>query len=173
MIGVDTGVHTGYAVWHVPSRRLTTVATLSIHEALLDVLQQWKAAQNAGCPRSVFVAIEDARMRTWFNSADARQRKYGAAIREGVGSVKRDAGIWEDFLIGEGIPHEMRSPRAGCTKWKPEYFAKVTGWQGRTSEHARDAGVLVFGTNLPMAQGMVRAWEQRHANKATHTQASR
>ena len=24
-------------------------------------------------------------------------------------------------------------------------FAKLTGWQGRTSEHARDAAMLVYG----------------------------
>ena len=31
------------------------------------------------------------------------------------------------------------------TKWSAEVFADMTGWKGRTSNHARDAALLVYG----------------------------
>ncbi len=168
LIGIDPGVHTGFASWDTQAREFREVASLSIHRAMERVKDQ--AVFTA---QSMLVIFEDARMRTWFGSADERQRKYGAAIREGVGSVKRDCLIWEDFLEDHGIPYQGNRPITHGTKWTPEYFKRHTGWQGRTSEHARDAGVLVFGINEPMAQGMLRSWEQARANKTASTSTRR
>lgn len=168
LIGIDPGVHTGFASWDTGTRAFREVASLSIHRAMERVKDQ--AIFTA---QTMFVVFEDARMRTWFGNADERQRKYGAAIREGVGSVKRDCSIWEDFLSDAEIPYQANKPVQHGTKWTPEYFKRTTGWQGRTSEHARDAGVLVFGINEPMALGMWRSWEQARANKATGTPARR
>ena len=51
----------------------------------------------------------------------------------------------EEYLTAMHIPFTMQKPRPGLTKWKADYWAKVTGWKGRTSEHARDAALLVLG----------------------------
>lgn len=167
LVGIDPGVTTGFASWDTGARQFREVASLSIHRALERVMDM----RNGCAP--MLVVFEDARLRTWFGNADERQRKYGAAIREGVGSVKRDCGIWEDFLYDFGIPYQANKPVQHGTKWTPDYFKRTTGWQPRTSEHARDAGVLVFGINEPMAQGMWRSWEQARANKTTATQTRR
>jgi hypothetical protein len=63
----------------------------------------------------------------------------------GAGSVKRDCAIWEDFCRDLGIDYIPVPPQAGLTKWPADYFNKVTGWKGRTSDHARDAALLVYG----------------------------
>jgi hypothetical protein len=170
LIGIDPGVHTGFASWDATEGKFRDVLSLSIHRAMERVKDQ--AVFTA---QSMLVIFEDARMRTWFGSADERQRKYGAAIREGVGSVKRDCSIWEEFLQDFDIPYQANKPITHGTKWTPEYFKRTTGWQGRTSEHARDAGVLVFGINEPMAQGMRRSWEQARTNAKApaHTSAHR
>ena len=63
----------------------------------------------------------------------------------GAGSVKRDCQIWEDFLRAHGIKYEMVAPHQGATKWTADTFARITGYTGRTSNHGRDAAVLVFG----------------------------
>ena len=63
----------------------------------------------------------------------------------GAGSVRRDCEIWEEFCNHYKIPFDAVPPRKGLTKWDADTFAKVTGYKGRTSNHARDAALLVFG----------------------------
>ena len=138
-IGIDPGVKTGYAAWDCATRKFASVQTLQIHQAMEYVLQHHRAGTLA------MVSFEDARQRTWFGGADSRQQKYGAGIREGVGSVKRDCSIWADFLDFHMIDFLAVKPQAGATKWDAETFKRITGWTERTSEHARDAGLLVFG----------------------------
>lgn len=138
-IGIDPGVSTGYAAWDAAERKLAEVQTLKIHKAIAFVLE----LHYTGLLHSV--TFEDARLRTWFGKMDREQAKYGAAVREGAGSVKRDCSIWADFLGDHGIAYKAIKPQAGATKWKADHFARVTGWTGRTSEHARDAALLVFG----------------------------
>jgi len=81
---------------------------------------------------------------------------------QGVGSVKRDSSIWEDFLEDVGIPYQAKKWCAGTTKWDAARFKRDTGWLPQTNNHGRDAGVLVYGLNVPMAMGIVAAWEQRN-----------
>ena len=135
-VGIDTGTDTGLAVWD--GAGFTDVRTMKIHRAL-----KYVADLAAEHPGEVCVVIEDARKRKWLPEEKTRSDYRGKMM--GAGSVKRDAVIWEDFCEDLGIPFVSVPPRPGMTKWKPEYWAKVTGWKGRTSNHARDAALLVFG----------------------------
>lgn len=139
LIGIDPGVSTGLAVWDLSMQRLTAVETLAIHVAMDTVRCHLGADLLAG------VRFEDARQRTWFGGADARTARSGAGIREGVGSVKRDCTIWQDFLSELRVPFEAVKPAAGSTKWGEPQFRAATGWTKRTSNHSRDAALLVFG----------------------------
>lgn len=87
----------------------------------------------------VEVVFEDARQRTWFGHGDTDAKKQGA------GSVKRDCSIWEDFCKDYGIPFWAKPPVKGATKVSADYFKMVSHYQGRTSEHSRDAAMLVIG----------------------------
>jgi hypothetical protein len=148
LIGIDPGVHTGIGVWRTePVADLTVVDTRKIHQAMALVRELMPQ----------LVIVEDARQRTWFGGADARQRRSGAGIREGIGSVKRDCTIWEDFLRDLGIPCRMQHPARSATKRTPAWFASVTGWEGRTSEHARDAAMLVHGMDAARAAVLIAA----------------
>ena len=64
---------------------------------------------------------------------------------QGVGSVKRDASIWEAFLKDLGIEYEMVAPKRNVTKLTQERFKAITGWGKRTNEHSRDAAMLIYG----------------------------
>lgn len=134
-IGIDPGEHTGVAVWDGAQRNFVTVVTLPLHRAL-ELVRGWQNVRPC-------VIFEDARQRRWFprerNASEYRGRLMGA------GAAKRDAAIWEEFLKDNGIDYEAHRPQAGGTKWSADYFARVTGYTGRTSEHARDAAVLVYG----------------------------
>lgn len=135
--GIDPGVNTGFAVWDTTRRQLLRVDTLRITDALLAVL----ALQEGG--GEIRVVFEDARLRKWLPREMSNSEYRGKLM--GAGSVKRDCEIWEEFCTSEGIPFEAVPPRKGLTKWTAESFARVTGWNGRTSNHARDAAMLVFG----------------------------
>jgi hypothetical protein len=131
IIGIDPGTYTGIAVYDCERKMFVLVATLSIHRAM-DVVKGFEIE------KSIFVRVEDARLRNWFG-------KSGREKLQGAGSVKRDSKIWSDFLTDEGIPFELVAPKNNVTKISAEAFKKLTGYNGRTSEHGRDAAMLVWG----------------------------
>ena len=141
-IGIDPGEHTGIAIWDSSQGQFRDVRTLPLHKALDLVKKEYYAALASPIPVRFRVVFEDARQRKWFpqerNNAEYRGKLMGA------GAAKRDAKIWEEFLEDYHIPFVAHKPQAGGTKWNPDYWARITGWKGRTSEHARDAALLVF-----------------------------
>lgn len=133
-IGIDTGVNTGLAIWDRKKKIWVDIKTLPIHRAMEQVLQ-YKGHQ-------VIVRIEDARLRKWIPKQ--KNEKWERGVREGAGSVKRDASIWEDFLTDHKIPFELVAPKNNKTKLKKEVFARYVNYTGLTSEHSRDAAMLVY-----------------------------
>lgn len=134
-IGIDPGTHTGVAVWDTRERRFLSLETLPIHQALIKVMM-WR--DRVG--HDLHVVFEDARQRTWFG----RDRNTNAKL-QGAGSIKRDCSIWEDFCRDYEIPYYAVPPMKGGTKLSESYFKTISGWKGRTSNHARDAAMLVIG----------------------------
>lgn len=131
LVGIDPGVKTGVAVWDRLERRFTDVRTALIVEAMDAVLVLHRTSP-------VELWFEDARLRTWFGAK-------GSEALQGAGSIKRDCSVWEEFCFFHNIPFRAVKPVRGATKWNDAYFRNMTRWLGRTSEHARDAGALVFG----------------------------
>lgn len=158
IFGIDPGVATGVAILSTDNCALTRVAAMPIHRAMEEVRLHWEQARALGSDR-MLVVFEDARKRRVFDQADRDVTRAGAARREGAGSAKRDAKIWEDFLTDLGVPWVSRRP--AHTKYGADYFRAATGWTGKTNEHGRDAGMLVAGYNLAMAQGEITAWKTR------------
>jgi hypothetical protein len=136
-IGIDPGTHTGVAVWDTREGKFLSLETLPIHRALHFVHSMKRACDGHG--EDIQVVFEDARQRTWFGHEDTDAKKQGA------GSVKRDCSIWEDFCKDYGIPFWAKPPVKGGTKVSADYFKMVSHYQGRTSEHSRDAAMLVIG----------------------------
>ena len=139
-IGIDTGVHTGYAVYDTRIQQLTAVGTDKIHNVMQLVSGLKDVAGEKG--DAIRVRVEDARKRTWYGFNTAAKDR---ARLQGAGSVKRDAQIWEDFLTDLGVDFEMVAPKNNATKLTAESFRQLTGWTGKTNEHGRDAAMLVYG----------------------------
>ena len=133
-IGIDPGTHTGVAVWDTREGKFLSLETLPIHRAISKV--GFIAEIHKG---QIQVVFEDARQRTWFGKGDTN------AEAQGAGSVKRDCSIWEDFCKDYGIPYWAKPPVKGATKVSAEYFKMISHYQERTSEHSRDAAMLVIG----------------------------
>jgi hypothetical protein len=130
IIGIDPGKNTGMAWWHVEDQEFVLHDTLLIHQALRMVDGIKKRVD-------VFVRVEDARK--WKTHG-----KHVFGKDQGAGSIKRDCTIWEDMLKDLGIPYEMVNLQASLKKLSPATFAGITGITERTSEHARDACMLVY-----------------------------
>ena len=131
VIGIDPGVNTGVAV--ADGGKLVSVGCMAAVNAEELVLQTM--IDNGG---KLFVRFEDARMRQWFGSK-------GREALQGAGSIKRDCARWQEFLEHHNIPHARIAPKANRTKLTADQFKRITGWQGRTNEHGRDAAMLVIG----------------------------
>lgn len=134
IIGIDAGVNTGFACWHTESKKLLAVETIMIHQAL-DRIRNIESKE----PKSCFVRIEDARLATFDRQGETNNSK-----QQGAGSIKRDAKIWEDAMKDWNIDFEMVRPNNKITKLDQRIFEDITGWKGRTSNHGRDAAMLVF-----------------------------
>lgn len=137
LIGIDTGTHTGFAVYDTKTRKLTEVTSMMIHQAMKRV------AELKILHSDVKVRVEDPRQRTWFGERMSREQERQKL--QGVGSVKRDATIWDDYLKDLGVPYEMVPPRYNVTKRTSDIFKRYTGWDKPTNEHGRDAAGLIFG----------------------------
>ena len=135
-IGIDCGVHTGFAVWDSTSNDWVEVATLRLWKALARAKEY---ADKNDCT----IIFEDARQRKWI-PRESNESQYRGRLM-GAGSVKRDAVIWEEFCKDNRIPYEAVPPIPGLTKWNEDYWQRVVDYSGKTSEHARDAALLVWG----------------------------
>ncbi|MBB2148828.1 hypothetical protein [Pedobacter gandavensis] len=136
VIGIDPGTKTGLAVYCRLSKKLTLVKTLMIHEAFKLVQENNQFARDND--QKIFVRVEDARKR----------KRYGANSQvkvQGAGAIKIQCKQWEEFLISEGISYQMVAPQSIRTKVDSVKFKQITRWDTRTSNHGRDAGMLVYG----------------------------
>jgi len=132
VVGIDPGVSTGFAVYDRHEKVLLQVSTLTILTAMTRVLD----LIAHGC--EIELLFEDARLRRFFGTK-------GREVLQGAGSIKRDCSIWQEFCELHGIKYTAIAPQNARTKVDAVLFGKLTGYTGRTSEHSRDASMLVFG----------------------------
>jgi len=136
IIGIDPGVHTGFSVKNLDTGFIERAETMDI----LDAMDAVKEYLNTPELKDIWLVFEDARLRTWFAGK-------GREALQGAGSIKRDCSIWETFCKKNNIRFLAIKPAKGKTKYTSEFFNRLTGWKGRTSEHARDAAMLTWGFN--------------------------
>ncbi len=138
LIGIDPGVKTGVGAIDGNKK---IAGSMAIHLAIQFIAD----IENNGS--NIHIRVEDARQRKWFGN-------NSAAKKQGAGSVKRDCKIWEDFLNDlkknskQSISFEMIHPVKGATKINSKMFQQITGIQGRTNEHGRDAYMLIHGYRI-------------------------
>jgi len=140
IIGIDPGTTTGLCAYNrITKIELLTSGTLLEMQYILQA-HPWNMRIKGGL---VFMRIEDARLRTWIPYEKTEKAERGH--REGAGYVKAHCAIWEDFCKIWGIPFELVAPKKNKTKVKADYFKKLTGWEGKSNSHSRDAAMLVVG----------------------------
>lgn len=132
-IGIDPGTHTGLAVRNLETDELQ-LFTLKIHQAMDFVRERKDEIKVLG--------IENPKLMTHFKGAINERGRL-----QGAGSIKRDFTIWEDFLKDLKINHRSTRPDKHRNKLAEhvELFARMTGYKGRSSHHARVAALLIEG----------------------------
>jgi len=144
-IGIDTGTHTGFAVWDNKGKIFLELKSYSIIEAI----ERFNFYNFNGDYKIKTVRIEDVRQNKpifSYRLADSKSVRYSLSIAQRVGMVKRDCAIWEELMKNSGVNFQMVRPtKTTMTKLNSQTFKNITKYQERTNEHTRDAGMLVFG----------------------------
>jgi len=134
LIGIDPGRHIGLAVYETNIGWID-IATYTDAEAVIGEVQVWRG------PLTVY--IEDpAKNKPVFQRPGVSARAM-LRVAQNVGANKEAARSLIERLRGLGIDVVPVAPRR-AKKMDAKTFQRLTGWTGRTSQHARDAAALVL-----------------------------
>jgi hypothetical protein len=137
-IGIDPGVETGYAVWSRSAGRFTELQTLSFWEAYDRIT----SFPTDGV--EVFIENPDSKRAMYVRTEAVEFQRQRERVAKNIGSNRREASLLIERLIALGYRVTAVSPTKEA-KWNAQIFKRLTNYQGRTSQHTRDAGRLVFG----------------------------
>ena len=135
-IGLDPGTagRVGFAVSQ--GDQLLRVESLSFWEVIAAIASYPPS-------ESLTVRVEDARSLPIYQRNRRSNPRVMGTIGRGVGKIDATTALLIEWLQLHGYRVECVEPdRRG--KWDAETFRRVTGWQGRTNEHARDAGKMAW-----------------------------
>ena len=146
IIGIDPGAKTGFAVWSMEQKRLTAVETYSFWETIKRLeLLAWELTTGYASMNAIAVKIENPNGNSLTFGADYHKSPHREKISQNVGMNKRDAQLIIEYCEREEIPVFPITPgKNSMTKMKEDVFKEYTGWEKRTSQHGRDAAMLVF-----------------------------
>ena len=131
IMGIDPGSHTGIAIYE--GGRLAELQTVEPHQ-LVEVIET---------VMPIRVVFEDSRLisPTWKRDTTEAAR---LKIARDVGQI--DA--WCRLIVATcarlGIPAHSVSPRDKGAKLNAERFQQLTGWNGSSNEHTRDAACVAW-----------------------------
>lgn len=134
LIGIDCGTNTGLAIWNVAKQEFVSIQTLALHRAFDKVKTFFETVSV-----NTLVFIENPKTFVPFKGNNTISARV-----QGAGSIKRDFAAWEDFFNDYKFPFVPTSVIGSKKKVDAVFFEKITGVKYRTSEHARDAALVVF-----------------------------
>lgn len=145
LIGLDPGINTGFCLYDKTAKKIVKLDTLGFWE-LFDALEDIKVW--IGQEHVTFYIENSALNKPTFAKAGGTTQRKIQKISRNVGSNQR-----ESTLLIEGIRrygfHVVEIKPTGIKgvkrKWDESTFKKITTHTGRSSQHARDAAMLVFG----------------------------
>lgn len=142
-IGIDPGVATGFAVYNSYDKVFDKIETTNFWGCIGAIKGLF---DDLGF--GMVVVVEDPGLNKsihWnqYPGVKGKSVNYACKIAQGVGMNKKEAALIIQFLKLNNIPHKAIKPTA--TKKDKVYFKRVTKYNGRTNQHERDAGMLVFG----------------------------
>jgi hypothetical protein len=131
VLGIDPGVNTGVATYR--AGKLVALDTIEPHQ--IERFIRAKAPAR--------IVFEDSRLQshTWTRAAT---RAAAAKMARNVGQVDAWCTLITAVCAELGIPAQGISPAGKGAKLNADAFARVTGWTGKSNEHARDAAMVAW-----------------------------
>lgn len=127
-IGIDPGKSTGFAVWSSSENRFLVIETVTSGHALKKI-RMYPSNES-------IVTVEVPQTKANFHGGE------GSHIQSvNIGMVIGQARLIVDYLKSEGYTVIEMHPQGKLGK---DGFRLMTGYSGRTSQHARDAGVMAY-----------------------------
>lgn len=146
-IGIDPGKKTGFAVWDSVDKRFAEIATKTFWITVDEVASSAFLMSYRSASRSMFkIVIEDPSQNrpTFFRPGTTPRQMQ--KISQNVGANKEHALLLIERFESLGFEVlRVRPSGKTQTKLSADAFKRIAGYKGRTSEHARDAAMLVFG----------------------------
>ena len=130
-IGLDPGQRTGVAICR--DGKLCELRTVSPADIEALIVEHAPA----------LVVFEDSRMQSPVFSRGTSPRAM-LKIARNVGEIDQLCRQIEDICKRLVVPRIGVSPLRKGSKLTAARFAKVTGWQGRSNQHERDAAMCAF-----------------------------
>lgn len=131
IVGIDPGVNTGLAL--LRGGRLADL--LTIHP--LDLSYRLQALQPAR------VVFEDSRLTTHVFTTNPKAAVAKSMARK-VGQVDMVCGLITEACARLRIPAHGISPSGKGGKVDAQRFAVLTGWEGLSNQHTRDAAMVAW-----------------------------
>jgi len=139
LIGIDPGVHTGICM--MQDGKISLLATVDFWKAI-DIID---SAYPICASTNLSVVIEDPSQNKPTFARSVEGLKKQSRISQNVGSNKREATLLIEYCKRNGIDVVAIKPtKRSLTKLPAETFKKLTGWEGQSSEHSRDAAMLIW-----------------------------
>lgn len=145
-IGLDPGVKTGFCLYDNTARKIVKLCTLEFWE-VFDIISQLNDSYITGIKRLKFVIENPALNKPTFNKEGGNTALKMQKIAQNVGYNKREAMLLIEgirrlgYEVKEVVPSKKSAYKGKITK---QFFNKLSGWTGSSSQHARDAGMLVI-----------------------------
>ena len=138
-VGIDPGKKNGFAIWIAEEKKWHVIATLETWDVIMFI------HFSEGIRKNCKIRIEDPFSWKPFG-------RNGSAKLQGAGQVKARFNALVEYFEAWEIPYEkvpiQRSKKSSTKKGKDmtqKEFNNLTGWKGKTSPHARDAAMMVYG----------------------------
>lgn len=144
-VGIDPGLHTCVCAWDSKLRKIVYISTLNFWETI-EYFEYLKHVNDN--LDGVLVFIENSKLnKPTFVKAGGDTAKKIQKISRNVGSNQRESELLIQGVrrLGFKVVEVKPTGQQGAKrKWTSEYFQKITGIN-KSSQHARDAAMLVFG----------------------------
>ena len=132
LVGIDPGVQCGMAAF--TDGKLTGLWTCS-GLSMLRYLCEAEISQ---------IVMEDSRLQSFVWNATGKTRSPAMKVARSVGGVDKLCSLIEEVAVSRNIKLLSVSPLDKGSKVRAEAFREITGWQGKTNQHERDAAMVAW-----------------------------
>ncbi|MCB1757517.1 MAG: hypothetical protein KDJ38_18490 [Gammaproteobacteria bacterium] len=130
LVCIDPGVKTGIALYDYDDRKIKHVTTKEFWGAHDYVVGHFT-------PAEVLILIESSESNGFMWNAKGQGVRAAVRVARSVGQNNREASLLQQRLTMLGYRCALVKPKN--TKKSAAYVAKLSGWNGKTNEHNRDA----------------------------------